>query len=141
MLEYHLHLVFFSFRQTIMAHKERSFRQTHGNPGGPPEAALSYKEYLRNTLKRGFWGDDITAHAIALEHKVKKKRNLLIHFTAPMLLPLNQLHLIFLLFQLRITILYAPNLAEKRILHDLPLPKADIVLVFNTVDHFVAAGE
>ena len=125
-----------------MAHKERSFRQTHGNPGGPPEAALSYKEYLRNTLKRGFWGDDITAHAIALEHKVKKKKKSLNTFDCSHVIAFKSITSHFpSIFQLRITILYAPNLAEKRILHDLPLPQADIVLVFNTVDHFVAAGE
>ena len=45
------------------------------------------------------------------------------------------------IFQIRITILYAENLAEKQILHNHPLDKADVVLVYNTVDHFVAAGD
>ena len=80
------------------------------NNGDYVANSLSYKDYLRNMLKIGFWGEDVVLYSLAC------------------------------LFDLNITVLNSRRLAEYRFRHNQPLKDADVVLVYNGNNHYLYAG-
>ena len=69
------------------------------------------KTFCEHLLKNGTWGDDLI------------------------------LTLISCMWQLKITSVNATTLGETRIRHNLPLEKADLVVIFAMGDHFMGTGE
>ena len=99
-------------RDMIWKHKEASLRGRYGLEGGDDcPEPISYKEYLTRMLKRGQWGYDIILHAFAS------------------------------LCDVRITVVNAARLEEYRIRHDIPLKKVDVILIYNSRNHYSYAGE
>ena len=72
---------------------------------------FSFLGFLRYMLKEDSWGDETT------------------------------LTLLSMMWQVRITVVYAETLIQERIRHDLPLTKADIVVVLCGRRHYCGAGE
>ena len=72
---------------------------------------ISYREYLRLMLKRSTWGEDVTLHCLAS------------------------------LFDVRITVVKSSFLEEYRYRHDLPLHRADVVLVYNRHNDYLCASK
>ena len=71
---------------------------------------LSYKQYLRLMLRWDFWGDEVVLHTISC------------------------------MWSMKITMLNTRTLQEYRICHDRRLDGADVMVTFNAVNHFNAAG-
>lgn len=72
---------------------------------------FSFLSWLRYSLQRDSWGDETT------------------------------LALISMMWQLRITVVYAETLIQEKIRHKQPLQKADIVVVYCGGTHYVGAGK
>ena len=73
--------------------------------------SLPFKQYLRLLLRRDFWGDGVVLYVMSC------------------------------MWSMKITILNMETLQEHRIHHDRVLDEADMVLSFNVVNHFNAAGK
>ena len=71
---------------------------------------LSFKQYLRLLLQRDFWGDEIVLHAISC------------------------------MWSMRITVLNTKTLQEYRIQHNKVMEYTDVVITYNAMNHFNAAG-
>ena len=71
---------------------------------------LSFKQYCCLFLQRDFWGDEIVLHAISC------------------------------MWSMTITVLNMKTLQEYRIRHDKVMEKTDVIITYNTVNHFNAAG-
>ena len=99
-------------RSFVWKLKSASLRSKYGVENGDyVDHPLSYKDYLRNMLKRSFWGEDVVIYSLAC------------------------------LFDLKITVLNSRRLEEYRFRHNLPLHSADVVLVYNGNNHYLYAGE
>ena len=99
-------------RSFVWKLKSASLRSKYGVENGDyVDHPLSYKDYLRNMLKRSFWGEDVVIYSLAS------------------------------LFDLKITVLNSRRLEEYRFRHNLPLHAADVVLVYNGNNHYLFAGE
>ena len=72
---------------------------------------LSYRQYLHLLLRRDFWGDEVVLFALSCMWSVK------------------------------ITVVNSKTMQEYRIRHDWQMDEADIVVVYNGVNHFTAAGK
>ena len=72
---------------------------------------LSYRQYLHLMLRRDFWGDEVVLFAVSCMWSVK------------------------------VTVLNSKTMQEYRIRHDRQMDEADIVVVYNGVNHFTAAGK
>ena len=72
---------------------------------------LSYRQYLHLFLQRDFWGDEVVLFAVSCMWSVK------------------------------ITVFNPKTLQEYRIRHDRAMEEADIVIVYNDLNHFNAAGK
>ena len=71
---------------------------------------LSYKQFLKLLLQRDFWGDEVVLYAISY------------------------------MWHMKITVLNTRTLQEYRICHDRRMDSTDVVVTFNAVNHFNAAG-
>ena len=71
---------------------------------------LSYKHYLKLLLQRDFWGDEVVLYAISC------------------------------MWRMKITILNTRTLQEYRIRHDRRMDSTDVIVTFNAMNHFNAAG-
>ena len=71
---------------------------------------LSFKQYLCLLLQRDFWDDEVVLHAISCMRLMK------------------------------ITVLNTKTLQEYCIRHDKMMEKADVIIAYNAVNHFNAAG-
>ena len=72
---------------------------------------LSYRQYLYLLLCRDFWGDEVVLFAMSCMWAVK------------------------------ITVFNSKTMQEYRIQHDRAMEEADIVIVYNGINHFNAAGK
>ena len=72
---------------------------------------LSYRQYLHLMLRRDFWGDEVVLFAVSC------------------------------MWSVRITVLNSKTQQEHRIRHDRHMEEADIVIVFNGANHFIAASK
>ena len=72
---------------------------------------LSYRQYLHLLLRKDFWGDEVVLFTVSC------------------------------LWSVKITVFNSKTLQEYRIRHDRAMEEADIVLVYNGVNHFNAAGK
>ena len=72
---------------------------------------LSYCQYLHLMLRRDFWGDEVVLFAVSCMWSVK------------------------------ITVLNSKTMQEYRIRHDRQMDKVDIVIIYNGVNHFIAASK
>ena len=99
-------------RSFIWKHKRVSLQSKYGvEDGDYVPNPLSYKEYLRSMLKRGFWGEDVVLYSFSC------------------------------LFDLKITVLNSRSLEEYRYRHNQPLGEADVVLVYNGNNHYLYVGK
>ena len=99
-------------RSFVWKHKKVSLQSKYGvEDGDYVPNPLSFKEYLRNMLKRGFWGEDVALYSFSC------------------------------LFDLKITVLNSRSLEEYRYRHNQPLGEADVVLVYNGNNHYLYAGK
>ena len=71
---------------------------------------LSFKQYLRLLLRWDFWGDEVVLYTVSC------------------------------MWSMKITVLNMKTLQEYRICHDRILDDVNMVLMFNAVNHFNAAG-
>ena len=72
---------------------------------------LSFRQYLHLLLRRDFWGDEVVLFAMSCMWSVK------------------------------ITVFNSKTMQEYRIRHERDMEEADIVLVYNGINHFNAAGK
>ena len=72
---------------------------------------ISFKDYLRKLLKRGFWGEDVVLYALSV------------------------------IYDIRITVLNVHTPDEYRYRHNKPIAQADIVLIFTGSNHYLYAGK
>ena len=72
---------------------------------------LSFKQYLRLLLRWDFWGDEVDLYTISS------------------------------MWSMKITVLNMETLQKYRIHHDRVLDDVDVIITFNTVNHFNVAGE
>ena len=80
------------------------------DPGRGWNSPLSFKQYLCLLLWRDFWGDEVVLHAISC------------------------------MWSMKITVLNTKTLQEYRIRHDKVMEKTDVVIMYNAMNHFNAAG-
>ena len=71
---------------------------------------LSFKQYCHLLLHRDFWGDEIVLHAISC------------------------------MWSMEITVLNTKTLQEYRIWNDKVMEKTNVVITYNTMNHFNATG-
>jgi hypothetical protein len=71
--------------------------------------SLKNISFCRELLKDGFYGDSLVLHGIAMHWNIK------------------------------VTVLNSRTLRETRFRHNAPMEKADIVLVYNGIHHYVGA--
>ena len=103
-------------RQLVMKSKFWSLSSHYGVEEEAQESRgwtppLSYRQYLHLMLRRDFWGDEVVLFAVSCMWSVK------------------------------ITVFNSKTLQEYRIRHDRAMEEADIVIVYNGVNHFNAAGK
>ena len=72
---------------------------------------LSYHQYLHLLLRKDFWADEVVLFAVSCMWSVK------------------------------ISVLNSKTMQEYRIRHDRCMEEADIVIVYNGSNHFIAAGK
>ena len=72
---------------------------------------LSYRQYLHLLLWRDFWGDEVVLFAMSCMWSVK------------------------------ITVFNSKTMQEYRIWHEVAMEDVDIVIVYNGINHFNAAGK
>ena len=72
---------------------------------------LSYKQYLCLLLQRDFWGDEVVLYAISC------------------------------MWSLKIAILNTKTLQEYRVHHDRTMEATNVVITYNAMNHFNAAGK
>ena len=95
----------------VLKHKIASLSSKYGiEDGDLVPNPISYREYLKLMLKRGTWGEDVVLHSLAC------------------------------LFDIRITVVNSASLEEYRYRHNLPLHRADVVLIYNGANHYLYAG-
>ena len=80
------------------------------DPGRGWNPPLSFKQYLHLLLRRDFWGDEVVLHAISC------------------------------MWLMKINVLNTKTLQEYRIQHDKVMEKTDVIITYNAVNHFNAAG-
>ena len=96
----------------VIKHKLISLQSKYGiEEGDLVPNPISYREYLKMMLKRTTWGEDVVLYSLAS------------------------------LFDLRITVVNSSALEEYRYRHNLPLHRADIVLVYNGQNHYLFMGK
>ena len=99
-------------RCCVLKHKLVSLQSKYGiEDGDYVPNPISYREYLKMMLKRSTWGEDVVLHSLAS------------------------------LFDLRITVYNSASREEYRYRHDLPLHRADVVLIYNGHNHYLYAGK
>ena len=81
------------------------------DPGRGWVVPLSFKEYLQMLLQCDFWGDKVVLYAVSC------------------------------MWSMKITVLNTKTLQEYCICHDHQLDHIDVAVIFNTSNHFNAAGE
>ena len=72
---------------------------------------LSFKQYLRLLLRRDFWGDEVVLYTVSC------------------------------MWSMKITVLNTKTLQENRSHNDRVVDDVNVVLMFNTLNHFNAMGE
>ena len=99
-------------RCMVWNHKKVSLMSKYGvEDGDVVPNPISFKDYLRKLLKRGFWGEDVVLYALSV------------------------------IYDLRITVLNAHTLDEYRYRHSKPIAQADVVLIFMGSNHYLYAGK
>ena len=99
-------------RCVVWSHKKVSLMSKYGvEDGDVVPNPISFKDYLRKLLKRGFWGEDVVLYALSV------------------------------IYDIRITVLNACTLDEYRYRHSKPIAEADMVLIFTGSNHYLYAGK
>ena len=99
-------------RQKVMQYMGQAIRATYGvvDPTASHGGPFDYATYLMKLLKREFWGDEIVLWSISM------------------------------MWGLKISIVNSKTLQEYRIWHDCALCQLDVGLVYNSYNHYSAAG-
>ena len=99
-------------RCVVWNHKKISLMSKYGvEDGDVVPNPISFKEYLRKLLKRGFWGEDMVLYALSC------------------------------IYDIRITVLNVHTLDEYRYRHSKPIAEADMVLIFTGSNYYLYAGK
>ena len=100
-------------RQRVWLHKGTYLRETYGlaDPTATFPQPFSYKQYCCHVLDKRFWGDAVILYAISC------------------------------LWAVKITVLNSQTLQEYRVRHGVAMKYVDIGLVFNSSNHYTAAGK
>ena len=99
-------------QQKVMHYMGQAIRATYGvvDPTAFHGGPFGYATYLMKLLKREFWGDEIVLWSISM------------------------------MWGLKISIVNSKTLQEYRIQHDCALHHIDVGLVYNSHNHYSAAG-
>ena len=99
-------------RCVVWNHKKVSLMSKYGvEDGDVVPNPISFKDYLRKLLKRGFGGEDVVLYALSC------------------------------IYDIRITVLNVCTLDEYRYRHSRPIAEADMVLIFTGSNHYLYAGK